>query len=91
MGINDFLVPAVFVALLGLILQGIKALLDIFNQFRSRKLARQQSLISLTTALFQLLDASSHTGGEKLTIKQELANQLLIDVVPQEIIELLSL
>lgn len=88
---EEYLAPAIIVAIIGLILQGIKASIDIANEYSARKLAKRQRNIALFVALMQLTDAAGRTPGEKLIIKEKLITYLLSDTLSKDILDLLQL
>ena len=87
---TGYLVPSVFLALLALIFQGIKAVIDIITHIRTRKIAKEQRMINLATALLNLVDASSKSEGEKIVIKEKLVDVVLRDVLTDEIKETMA-
>lgn len=88
----DWLAPAIVVALLGLILQGMKAAYDLYDRKEARQAAKHQSNISLCVALMQLTDAMSHkSDGERLEIKEKLIKAFVSNVLPGDIGHILDL
>jgi hypothetical protein len=87
----DILTPAIIVAIAGIIVQGIKALLDLLDQVKSRNTVTRQKNISLAVALMQLIDVTSHSMGEKLILKEKVVKYLLKDTLPEEIIKILNI
>ena len=88
---EKYLAPAVLVALAGLVAQGIKAALDLYDRAAARQAARRQGDIALCVALMQLTDATSHTSGEILAIKKALVSQLLSDTLSSDLLGTLDL
>lgn len=86
-----YLAPAVMVALAGLILQGVKAAIDLWQQAAAQKAVNRQRNIALYVAISQLIDASAATSGECLEAKRRLANLVLRDVLTHQILVLLNL
>ena len=89
--IEGILVPSVFIALLGLIFQGIKSIIDIVTHLKTRKISKEQRTINLCTALFSLVDASGKTDGEKITIKNDLAELMFKNILDEEVKNTLNL
>lgn len=67
----------VTVALAALIVQGVKAAWDIGVSFRDQKATDLQRRISVATVMFELVDASAMTAGDKGVAKRRLAESLL--------------
>ncbi len=83
---EDYLAPAVLVAIIGMIFQGIKALIDIIDNIKNRKITKRQERISLYGALIELLKNSGLTDGEIYSTKLELIDQLLSDSLPDDLL-----
>lgn len=88
---EQYLAPAVMVALAGLILQGIKAALDLHDRAVSRTFAQRQGNIALFVALVQIVEESGLTPGEALAVKRWLVRSLLADTLSDEILTVLKL
>jgi len=88
---EQYLAPAVMVALAGLILQGIKAALDLYDRTVSRTFAQRQGNIALFVALVEIVEESGLTPGEALAVKRWLVRSLLADTLSDEILAVLKL
>ena len=88
---EEFLTPAITVAIIGLILQGVKAGLDLVDRSISRKFVMRQSNIALFLALMQLTEAAGLTPGEVIEVKEILVKHLLADTLSPETLGILGL
>ena len=86
-----YLSPAITVAIIGLILQGIKAGLDLIDRWISRKFDKRQNNIALYLALTELTESSGLSPGEVMEAKQILIKHLLADTLSPEILGVLGL
>lgn len=87
---EQWLAPAIMVALANLVLQVIKAAFDLYDRALSRKLARQQYDIALLVAAMEIVDGFGLAPGEALAVKRWLVRSLLADALPDEILAILK-
>jgi hypothetical protein len=81
---EQWLAPAIMVALANLIFQGIKAAFDLYDRLLSRKLARRQCEIALFAALMESVEDLNLSPGEVMAVKRWLVRSLLADALPAE-------
>lgn len=89
--IEDFLAPAILVALAGVIVQGMAAALDLYDRLKAREMANRQRAIALCVALMGLGDALPRSEGEVLEIKRKLVGSLVSETLPNDLVEVLGL
>lgn len=87
---EQWLAPAIMVALANLIFQGIKAAFELHDRLSSRKLARRQCDIALFAALMETAEDLDLTPGEAIAVKRWLVRSLLADALPAEILAILK-
>jgi hypothetical protein len=87
---EQWLAPAIMVALANLILQVTKVALDLYERALARKLARRQYDIALFVALVEVVDGLNLAPGEALAVKRRLLRSLLADALPAEILAVLT-
>ncbi len=79
--------PAVAVALLSVVVQGVKAAVDLVSQARARRISSRQAMISYVTALFALVDGMPLGNAERAVLKSKLASELLPGQLPEAILK----
>ena len=88
---DAYLAPAIVVALIGIIIQGIKALLDLIDRAKARETSERQSRIALCVALMGMVNVMSVPEGAKVEYKESLIKSLLSDMLTEDINQLLRL
>ncbi|MBN2100234.1 MAG: hypothetical protein JW753_11635 [Dehalococcoidia bacterium] len=88
---EGYLVPAVVIAIVSIIIQGIWAGFELYDRRKARSLAARQGSIALCVALMQLADATGRSPGETLEIKKSLVRELLSGAVPEDVLRQLGL
>ena len=88
--LERLITPAVVVALLSVIIQGIKAGVDLISQVRARRISVRQAQITYVTALFALVDGIPLENAQCAVLKMKLARQLLPGELPEMLREVIS-
>ena len=80
---SDLLVkPAMAIALLSVVVQGIKAAVDLLSQARARRISTRQAQIAYATTLLGLADGLHLDEGTRAVLKTDLAHELLPGELP---------
>ena len=85
--LNSLLTPAIIIASITLIIQGIFGVINTLMQIREGKSSRNANQISYVNSLLQLTDGLPLGEGTKTVIKIRIAKELLPDSLPQILIE----
>jgi hypothetical protein len=88
---EPYLAPAVVIALIGIVVQGIKAILDIIDRAKARRIGERQRKISLCVALMSMINEMSLSDGKKVEYKEKLIKHLLSDMLTEDLVLLLDL
>lgn len=88
--IKPFLVPAVLVAAITLMVQGILGIINTILQMRAGKAGRDANQINYVVSLLQLIDGLPISPGQKATKKVYVTRTLLPVGLPKELEDLIK-
>lgn len=80
--------PAIIIALISVIIQGIKILIDLIIQIINKKNTNKQNNLIYLTILNEFIDSSPLDDGEKISLKIDILKQYSRDEIPEKIHDL---
>lgn len=82
---NNVMAPAIIIALISVIIQGLKILIDLIIQMVNKKNSDRQNNLAFLTILNSFIDSSSLDEGEKIAAKVSFIKQYSSDDLPENI------
>lgn len=79
---ENFLAPAILLALIALIVQGVMAAFEIYNHVRSRRFAYELNQLEYATALLALVDGLPIDEGRRVLLKWDIIDEFIPDRIP---------
>lgn len=82
--------PAVYLALVALIVQSIFAIIENVHNWKTRDTVRKATKIDYVVAMLNLIDGIPITEADKCILKMQIAREYLPDGIPTQITERLT-
>lgn len=89
-GYSMIVTPAIIIALISVIFQGVQACVDLFDRWRQRKIAEDQRRIAMVTALLSLIEEIPASNAAKAKAKVDTVKEWFPGGVPATVAGLMS-